>query len=308
MERGVLRSASVALVALAALLTGSSLGVAQSFAVVGNDESGAQGPVTPGPWTRQTSPPLGGRIDSIAPIPGQPNQLAIASPGGGVWSTISTGSPWFEYNTGLKDLNVDGSNDGCASFNPLAIGPLPGTAVPYSLYLDSRGSIYVGTSNGTYISTFGSAWAAFGLNTGIIPLAITSSPVNSPYTTGTMFAATTSGLYRRLPGQGWVNTNAGGSALPWSDVVVDPVCAKHIFAAQGYASTLAQTGGGVYESTDDGTTWTLLTSGSDLQYSPIASLTIDTTPVLCGASCRHLWAATYGLGTWRYDTGSTSCP
>jgi hypothetical protein len=89
-------------------------------------------------------------------------------------------------------------------------------------------------------------------------------------------------------------------------VIVDPVCPSHIFAAHGYASTLGQAGAGIYFSNNTGTSWTPLTVGTPFFAAPIASMTLD--PTLCGASCEFLWAATYGMGTWRYDADSTDCP
>jgi hypothetical protein len=89
--------------------------------------------------------------------------------------------------------------------------------------------------------------------------------------------------------------------------VTHSLCSRHVFAAQGYASTLGQTGGGIYESTTNGTTWSLITAGTDLQYAPVASLTFDT-PNECVGACGVIWAATYGLGSWSFDTQSTSCP
>jgi hypothetical protein len=99
-----------------------------------------------------------------------------------------------------------------------------------------------------------------------------------------------------------------GGTFPVSDVVVDPNCSSHVFAALGYAGTLGQTGGGIYESTDTGLSWASITGGTDLQYSPVASLTIDPTSCASPGSCQYLWAASYGLGAWQFNTQSTACP
>jgi hypothetical protein len=75
-----------------------------------------------------------------------------------------------------------------------------------------------------------------------------------------------------------------------------------VYAAFGYAGQLGQHRGGIEFSDNNGTTWTSITSGLSIHDGPIANIQVD--PV----STEYLWAASFGLGGWLYDSGSTSCP
>jgi hypothetical protein len=118
---------------------------------------------------------------------------------------------------------------------------------------------------------------------------------------GTFYIASTSGLYQLLPGGSWTLV-AGGNGYTVSDVVVDPLCTQHVYAALGFIGPLGSHRGGILFSKDNGATWTSITSGYPLHNSPISSIQID--PM----NGRYLWAATYGLGGWFYDSGTSACP
>ena len=108
---------------------------------------------------------------------------------------------------------------------------------------------------------------------------------------GTFFLATTSGLYRKLPG-GSFTLRSGDPAYTVSDVQVDPNNPMRVCATFGFAFTAGQHRGGVDYSTDNGATFTSLTAGLDIHQSPIAAIQFD--PV----DSHYLHAAVYGLGGW----------
>jgi hypothetical protein len=59
----------------------------------------------------------------------------------------------------------------------------------------------------------------------------------------------------------------------------------------------------VLVSTDNGTTWSSITSGLSLHQAPISDVQVDP------SDSRYLYAAVYGQGAWQYDQGGTpACP
>jgi len=188
-----------------------------------------------------------------------------------------------------------------------------GGAQPVSLYVDAAGHIYAGTiERGAFVSTDnGASWTPWGLNSPA-PRVV----MNIAYSTaagGTFFMATTDGLYRLLPGGTWTQV-APGSGYTVSDVEVDPNCPHRIYAAYGFVGPLGVPAygfvgplgvhrGGIDVSTDNGTTWSSITSGLKLHQAPISDVQVDP------SNSRYLYAAVYGQGAWEYDYGSApACP
>ena len=110
---------------------------------------------------------------------------------------------------------------------------------------------------------------------------------------GTFFLATTSGLYRKLPG-GAFTRQTPDSSYTVNDVEVDPNNPNRVCAALGFIGNLGQHRGGVLLSLDNGTSFTSLTAGLDIHQAPIADVQFD--PV----DSRMIHAAVYGLGGWTY--------
>jgi DNA-binding beta-propeller fold protein YncE len=230
------------------------------------------------------------------------------------WTKMST--PFFDFPsivteamTAVDPLSVTGDHVCFAGFNlagnDLAVSSnggstwtmrtLPNTAQPVCVYYDESGNLYAGTlGNGAYVSTDdGITWSPFGLNSSA-PVAIMRIAHSSAGGgAGTFFLATTSGLYRMLPGGSWT-FQTYDPAYTVSDVEIDPKNPMRVCIAMGYSTTDSQHRGGVLLSTDNGTTFTSLTAGMSIHQAPIAAVQFD--PV--DSSMIH--AATYGLGGWTY--------
>ena len=178
---------------------------------------------------------------------------------------------------------------------------LPGNASPICVHLDTDGSVYAGTLNhGIFKSTNnGQHWDSFGLNlqgiTGILKIVHSTAGGSG----GTFFAATSQGLYRKLPGDTFRYIEAAGApAYIVSDVEFDPDCPSRIYISNGYMGDYGQHRGGILMSDDNGTTFTSITGGQDIHQAPISDIQVD--PV----SSRFVHTAVYGLGGWTYDLGA----
>jgi hypothetical protein len=288
-------------------------------------------------WTTNGSPPsLGcGDFPSLVFAPSNPDRAYSRSCGAGVartdnavsaascdkvvWTALTpSGGPslphlWTRamtavhptdpdrvYFARLRDVAI--SNDGGASLTISA--PFPGDgAEPVSLYVDAGGNIYAGTiEQGAFVSTDnGGSWLPWGLNSPAprVVMRIAYSPVAG----GTFFMATSSGLYRLRPGGTWTRMTDPSPGYTASDIEVDPDCPHRIYMALGFVALLGVHRGGILMSTDNGTTWTSITSGLTIHQAPIADVQLNR------FNPRYLYAAVYGQGAWRYDPGNAlDCP
>lgn len=267
-----------------------------------------------------------GYFHSCDPLVYRSTNLRSASSCASVnWSSgVSVNQPWFWTPTMIavhpsvptrayfarSDARVVATDDGGATLTDSAGFAMPSGAQPISLTVDSGGYIFVGTlDDGVYRSTTpgvtGLSFAAFGLNSPGAPRAVMR--ISTSCGGANVFAATTSGLYRRIGGGAWALV-AGGGGYAVSDVEIDPGCPSHIFASYGYKGILGQHRGGVIESTTNGASgsWTSISAGYDVHQTGVPDIQVDI------SNRRYLWAATYGRGVWLYDQQTTpatcGCP
>jgi hypothetical protein len=222
--------------------------------------------------------PVSGRIAGLATDPTNANIIYAATAGGGVWKTVNAGVSW----TPLTDHLTDSSNNPIPEFmGAVAVAP-SNPQVVYAGTGEANNSAFPNPSSydsfygeGILVSTDGGkTWtltAQAQLQGGAISrIAVDPQNANIAYAAVSNFAANGSnvstGIYKTTNGGGtWTNVTAANgqtSTDPWSDVVIDPTTTGNkavLFAAVGnIAGTAAN---GVYESTDGGTTWTLVGGG-----------------------------------------------
>ncbi|HET7107468.1 MAG TPA: hypothetical protein VFI38_11710 [Candidatus Acidoferrum sp.] len=216
---------------------------------------------------RCIGPFRGGRTVAISGVPQQPNVFYMAAVNGGVWKTTDFGNTWFP----IFDEQTSGS------VGALAVAP----SDPNILYVGSgeglqRPDLAVG--DGFYKSTdAGKTWTHLGLRDAQQITAIVVDPRNADRVfvsvQGHPYGPNTErGVFRSLDGGKtfekvlYKDENTGGA-----DLVMDPGNPQILFASLWAArvapweirsgESFVIPGGGLYKSTDGGSTWKQITKG-----------------------------------------------
>jgi photosystem II stability/assembly factor-like uncharacterized protein len=213
---------------------------------------------------RSIGPFRGGRTRAVAGVPSQPNLFYVAQVNGGVWRTTDYGHTW----TPIFDDQPTGS------VGAIAVA----LSNPNIIYVGSGEGLHrpdLSVGDGIYKSTDGGkSWTHLGLRDGqqIAQLAV------DPKNADRLFVAVAGhpygpneerGIYRSTNGGRtfeqvlFKDENTGGA-----DVQIDPSNPETVYASLWEAregpwenGSWNGTGGGVFKSTDGGTTWRQLTKG-----------------------------------------------
>jgi photosystem II stability/assembly factor-like uncharacterized protein len=213
---------------------------------------------------RPIGPLRGGRTKSAAGVPGQPNVFYIGVCNGGVWKSDDYGRTW----------NPIFDNEPTGSIGSLAVAP----SDPNIIYVGSgeglqRPDLSVG--DGVYKSTdAGKTWTHLGLRDGqqIPQIAV------DPHNPNRLFVAVLGHPYGPNPERGLYRSTDGGQSFTKvlgkdentgaSDVAIDPSHPDTVYAALWEArqgpwenASWSGSGGGIFKSTDGGSTWHQLTEG-----------------------------------------------
>lgn len=259
------------------LVRAGQLGAALSVLRPGFNLAGAMVPTTLGgaapldpalysglSW-RMLGPFRGGRCPAATGVPGRPNEFYFGHANGGVWKTIDAGRVWSPVFDGQP----------VASIGAITVAP----SAPDTVWVGSGESTLrdsTGYGNGVYRSTdAGRTWTHLGLDGTHHIGKIAVDPKNP----NVAFVAAIGKLYAANPERGVFRTRDGGKT--WSkvlfknddvgavDVAIDPANSSVVYAAlwntrrppwYTYAPTNGP-GGGIFKSTDGGTTWKQLTAG-----------------------------------------------
>jgi len=230
---------------------------------------------------RMLGPFRGGRVDAVTGVPGRPNEFYFGAVNGGVWKSVDAGRVW----TPVFDSQP------VASIGAIAVAP----SAPDVVYVGSgectlRDSM--GYGNGMYKSTdAGKTWTHIGLADTQHIGKIAVDPKNPDV----LFVAAIGHLYAPSAERGVFRSKDGGKS--WQkvlykdenvgaiEVVIDPTNSSVVYAGlwntrrppwYTYAPSNGP-GGGIFKSTDGGTTWKQLTSG-------LPSATIGKTGIAVAAS------------------------
>ena len=208
---------------------------------------------------RMIGPFRGGRVNAVSGVPGQPNTFYFGSVGGGVWKSGNSGRTWTPI---FDDQQI-------ASIGAIAVAP------------SSQNTVYVGTGeadmrsqisygDGMYKSTDGGkTWSHIGLeNTRQIGRVLVD-----PKNPNIVFVAALGHVYGANPDRGIFRSKDGGKT--WEkvlfkndnvgaiDVTFDPANSQTVYATLWntrrppwsiYPPSYGK-GGGIFKSTDGGTTW-----------------------------------------------------
>ena len=213
---------------------------------------------------RSIGPPRAGRARALSGVPGQPNVFYIGFDNGGVWRSTDFGSTWVP----LFD------NQPTGSIGAIAVSP----SDPNTIYVGGGAGIIrpdLAVGDGMYKSTdAGKTWTHLGLRDTQMIADIEVDPRNP----NRLFVAALGHPYGPNPERGIFRSTDGGATfqkvlykdeyLSGNDVRIDPGNPDTIYAAlwqqqQGFYENCAfgGTDGGIFKSTDGGTTWKQLTGG-----------------------------------------------
>lgn len=233
--------------------------------------------VTNTPWTQQGPTNIGGRINSIAIDPNDPNTILVGAVTGGVFKTTDGGSTW--------DPIFD-NND------YLAIGDItfePGNSqVIYVGTGDQNIGGYMFIGGGIYKSTdAGSTWN----NIGLQDTRITSRILIDPTNTNKIYAATMGLPQERNSDRGLYTSTDGGASWMQSlyindstgiiDLVMDPNNSQVLYASSwnrirnNFETLTTGVDAKIWKTTDGGTTWNHLANGLPTGILSRVNLAID---------------------------------
>src|SRR6516162_4105064 len=213
---------------------------------------------------RQIGPPRAGRARALAGVPTRPNVFYIGFDNGGVWRSTDFGSTWVP----LFDQQPTGS------IGAIAVAP----SNPDVIYVGTGAGIIrpdLAVGDGMYKSTdAGKTWTHLGLRDSQMIANIEVDPRNP----NRLFVAALGHPYGPNAERGIFRSTDGGQTFQKvlykdeytsaDDVRIDPSNPNTVYAALwqqqqafyeggGYGGT----SGGIFKSTDGGTTWKQLTDG-----------------------------------------------
>ena len=226
---------------------------------------GDPGAIVAGLRWRMLGPFRGGRCAAATGVPGRPNEFYFGAVNGGVWKSVDAGRVWRPVFDGQP----------VASIGAIAVAP----SAPDVLYVGSGESTLrdsAGYGNGVYKSIdAGRSWTHLGLDAtqhiGRIAVHPTDPDVVFVAAIGHLYAPNPErGVFRSTDGgRRWTKVLGPNPDVGAVEVVIDPSNPRVVYAGLWntrrppwftYAPTNGP-GGGIYKSTDGGTTWQQLTVG-----------------------------------------------
>jgi len=231
---------------------------------------------------RMIGPFRGGRTRAATGVPSQPNVFYIGQVNGGVWKSDDYGRTW----TPIFD------HESTQSIGAIAVAP----SNPNIIYVASGEGLHrpdLSVGNGIYKSTdAGKTWTHLGLRDGFQIPALAIDPRDP----NRVFAAVLGhpygpneerGLFRSTDGgQTWQKMISKDQNTGASDVAIDPSNPDVIYASMWEAregpwednNVFNGTGGGLFKSTDGGSTWHPLSNGLPKDLSQIYVAIAPTDP------------------------------
>jgi photosystem II stability/assembly factor-like uncharacterized protein len=213
---------------------------------------------------RQIGPVRGGRARAVVGVPSQPNVAYVGFDNGGVWRSTDYGSTWVP----LFDDQPTGS------IGAIAVAP----SDPNIIYVGTGAGIIrpdLATGDGVYKSTdAGKTWTNLGLRETRMIANIALDPTNPDR----LFVAALGHPYGPNAERGIFRSTDGGRTFQkvlykdeytsGNDVAIDPSNPNVVYAAlwrqqQSFreGADFGGMGGGIFKSSDGGTTWSPLTEG-----------------------------------------------
>jgi photosystem II stability/assembly factor-like uncharacterized protein len=258
---------------------------------------------------RMVGPMRGGRTRAVAGVASQPRVFYVGAVNGGVWKTDDAGRTWRPIFDEQPTQSIGAIAVAASDPNIIYVASGEGLLRP---------DLSVG--NGIYRSRDGGrTWSHLGLTEGqqIAELAI------DPRDPSRLFAAVLGhpygpnserGIYRSLDaGATWQRVLCKDADTGGSAVAIDPVHPETVYAGLWQArlgpwedkNEFNGAGGGLFKSTDGGTTWKRLTAGLPADVSQVNIAIAPSSPqrlyVSVGTSEPGEYSSAAGLGVFRSD-------
>ena len=238
---------------------------------------------------RNIGPTTGGRSIAVAGSTARPNEYYFGATGGGLWKTTDGGTNWSPVTDGqIKSASV-GAIEVCPT-NPDIVYIGMGE-------VEFRGDVLPG--DGVYKSTDGGAtWKHMGLSDAHMIGRVRVDPTNCDRvfvaSLGHGFGPNTErGVFRSTDGGAtWQRTLYRDDLTGAVDLSIDPSNPQVMYAALWHAYRkpwLLNSGGdsgGLFKSTDGGSTWTELTNNPGLPDGPLGKIGVS----VSGADSNRIYA------------------
>lgn len=232
---------------------------------------------------RCIGPFIGGRVVTVAGVPGQSGLFYAGTVGGGIWKTTNSGISWQN----ITDGKLKGTS---ASIGAIAVAP----SNPSVIYAgtgedDIRNDMIPG--DGMYKSTdAGKTWNYVGLR----DTHSFSKIVVDPKTPDVVYAASMGHVFVAGPDRGVFESTDGGKT--WNkilyvddktgaiDLTMDPSHPEVLYAAMWQAQRMpwglidGGPGSGIYKSTDGGAHWTNITRHAGLPDTVLGRIGVSIAP------------------------------
>ena len=255
---------------------------------------------------RNVGPARGGRVTTVTGVRQQPLTFYMGSTGGGVWKTINAGQTWFNVSDRFFNVGSMGDLD-VADSDPNVVYAGTGSD-------GYRSNVAIG--RGVYKSAdAGATWSHIGLatvgNIGGVEIHPSNPDIAFVAAIGNPFKPNADrGVYRTTDGgRSWTNVLFVSDSTGAVDVELMPGNPSVVYASLWRAERKPWTiisgarEGGIYKSTDGGTTWKKLAGGLPDQLFGKSNLAVSP------SAPNSVWAileAKPGSGLYRSDDAGES--
>ncbi len=205
----------------------------------------------------------------------------ISGASAGVFKTTNGGVSWIQLNSGLTS----------PSANFVAIDP------------QDPQTIYAGTYLGVFKSTNGGAgWIQ--LNSGLTSPSVHTLAID-PLDPQTVYAGTYDGVFKSTNGGGsWTQLNSGLASAYVYSLAVDPQNTQTIYAGtSGYFQGTLSSAGGVFKSTNGGSSWNQANSGLKIHVYSLAVDPQDTQTIYAGTMDNGVFKSSNAGLSWSLING-----